>query len=91
MFSSSVHQWASIKSFKDIPLRVIASGKPNPVFGADSTVFQKFWNEQCEKLATKSSHGKYILALESSHHIHRDNPAIVLNAINELLAEGKNN
>ena len=87
MFSSSAQQLASIKSFKGIPLTVITSGKPNPAFGADSTAFQKFWNQQCKILASKSSKGKYILATESSHHIHKDNPAIVLNAINELLSE----
>ena len=89
MFSSSAQQLASIKSFKDIPLIVIASGKLNPAFGTDSTAFQIFWNEQCKVLASKSSIGKYILAVESSHHIYKDNPTIVLNALNKLLSKGK--
>jgi hypothetical protein len=89
MFLSSSKQVAAIKSFKDLPLIVIASGKPNPAFGDDAVIFQEFWNDQCNQLAKKSSEGKYLLSAESSHHIHRDNPEIVLTAINELLSRSK--
>jgi pimeloyl-ACP methyl ester carboxylesterase len=88
MFLSSSRQVAAITSFKDIPVIVIASGKPNPAFGDDAVPFQKFWNEQCKQLAAKSSNSKYLLAAESGHHIHIDNSEIVLKAINELLSEG---
>lgn len=89
MFSSSGKQAAAIPSFGDIPLIVIASGKANPQMGEDAEKFQKFWNDQCEKLSLKSKNGRYVLAAESSHHIHRDDPNIVLKAINELLSESK--
>ena len=87
MFSSSAEQAASIKSFGNIPLIVIASGKSNPVFGEDAVRFQKFWNDQCRKLSLKSSGGKYILAAESSHKIHLDDPEVILKALNELISE----
>ena len=87
MFLSSSKQLASITSFKDIPLIVIASGEPNPAFGDDAVLFQKFWNDQCKQLAERSSKGKYLLSAESSHHIHRDDQDIVLMAINELLSK----
>ena len=85
MFSSSAKQAASINSFGDIPLIVIASGKPNTQMGNEAEAFQNFWNDQCKLLSSKSKRGKYELAAESSHHIYRDDPEIVLKAINELL------
>lgn len=84
MFLSSSEQVEAIKTFNDLPLIVIAAGKPNPAFGDDAVSFQKFWNDQCKQLAEKSSKGKYLLSSESGHHIHRDDPDIVLMAINEL-------
>ena len=89
MFSNSGKQGAAITSFGDIPLIVIASGKANPQMGEDAEKFQRFWNDQCEKLSLKSKNGKYVLAAESSHHIYSDDPDIVLKAINELLSESK--
>jgi hypothetical protein len=57
--------------------------------GENAEAFQKFWNDQCKELSSKSKNGKYILAAESSHHIQRDDPEIVLKSINELLLEIK--
>jgi hypothetical protein len=87
MFLSSVAQVSKINSFNNIPLIVIASGKSNPVFGNNAETFQNFLNQQCEELANKSTNGKYILARESSHHIHRDNPDLVLKVIDNLIAK----
>jgi len=85
MFLSSAKELAAIKSFGEIPIIVIASGKVNPKMGNDAELFQDFWNDQCKQLASHSTNGKYVLAAESSHHIYIDNPEIVVNAINELL------
>lgn len=84
MFSSSPASLRAISSFEDIPMIVIASGKSNPAFGEEAARFQLFWNGQCKKLAGKSSRGKYWLASRSTHHIHRDDPQLVLKAIYEL-------
>lgn len=86
MFLSSSKQIARIESFKDLPLIIIASGKPNPAFGKDAIHFQDFWNNQCKQLAGKSSRGKFLLAAESSHHIHHDNPDIILKSLEELIS-----
>lgn len=87
MFSSSYKYLNEVKSFEEIPLTVIASGIPNPAFGDNAVAFQHYWNEQCKKLTEKSSYGKYILAVESSHHIHRDNPEIVESELNNLISK----
>jgi len=85
MFLVSAREISQIKSFNHIPLVVIASGKPNARFGEDAEEFQRFWNKQCQKLALKSTKGVYISARECSHHIHLDNPDLVLKTILELL------
>ena len=87
MLLSSAQQVSAIPSFHDIPLVVIASGKPNPAFGQHAQAFQQFWNEQCQKLTSKSSKGTYILAADSRHHIHRDHPEIILDALEMLLGD----
>jgi len=78
---------ASIPSFGDKPLVVVAAGRANPLFGPDADAYQKFWNEQCRKLVAKSSRGEYVLAAESRHHIHRDAPDLVLRLVNRMLDE----
>lgn len=72
--------------WKNLPLYVIASGRPNPQFGKDAEAFQKFWNEQCLILASKSSYGRYIFAPESGHHIVQDNPDLVLETLEKMLS-----
>lgn len=89
MFSNSAKQMNAITSFGKIPLIVIASGKANTQMGENAEEFQKFWNNQCKELTSKSKNGKYILAAESGHQIQHDDPEIVLKAINELLLESK--
>ena len=85
MFSNSAKQVEAITSFGEKRLIVIASGKANPEMGKEAKEFQKFWNDQCKKLASKSKNGEYILASESGHQIQNDNPEIVLKALKELL------
>ena len=81
----SASQVAAIESFGDIPLVVIGSGIPNPAFGSDGAAFQKFWIEQNQELADKSTNGRFVLAEKSSHYIHEDAPDLVLDAIREMM------
>jgi pimeloyl-ACP methyl ester carboxylesterase len=84
---TSAHQAAAIPSFGDLPLTVIASTKPNPQFGASAEAFQQFWIAQSEELARKSTHGAFIRADGSSHHIHLDAPQLVLDAVRGIIAQ----
>lgn len=72
MFGSSARQAASIASFDDIPLVVVASGAPNPMFGEVAEPFQRFWAAQSEALAAKSSRGKLVFVATSTHRLHDD-------------------
>jgi pimeloyl-ACP methyl ester carboxylesterase len=84
MMAESAQQVAAIESFGDMPLIVLASGKPNPAFGDSAEAFQQFWIEQNQALATKSANGTFILAEESGHNLHLDAPDVVLDAIRQV-------
>ena len=85
MATESVEQILAIRSFGDMPLVVVGSGKPNPVFGDSAEAFQQFWIEQSRELAAKSTNGTFVLADESGHHLHVDVPDLVLDAIREVV------
>jgi pimeloyl-ACP methyl ester carboxylesterase len=80
MFNSA-QQASSIATFGDIPLVVVASGVPNPMFGDVAESYQDFWAAQSETLAAKSSRGKYVLAETSTHRLHDDAEDLVADRI----------
>lgn len=90
MFSSSAEQIASIGSFSDLPITIIASGKPNPRFGDSAERFQKFWINENKSLSMKSTRGKLVLLEQSSHFIYHDYPGNVISEIIELLVTLRN-
>ena len=87
MFGESSRFVGAIKSFGDLPLVVIASGKPNPGFGALAGEFQKFWIEQSDSLARMSSRGSFILAKSASHNLYVDAPDLVAKEILSVVHE----
>jgi pimeloyl-ACP methyl ester carboxylesterase len=76
---------AATESFGDLPLTVIASTEPNPNFGDSAEAYQRFWIAQSSELAGKSTHGTFIRAEGSSHHIHLDAPQLVLDAVLRMI------
>ena len=89
MMAESAQQVAAIESFGEVPLIVLASGKPNPVFGDSAEAFQQFWIEQNQALATKSANGTCILAEGSGHNLYSDVPDLVLDAIRRMVQEAR--
>jgi len=81
MFNSSSQQASSITSFANIPLVVVASGVPNPMFGDIAEIYQKYWAAQSEALSTKSSRGRFVLAKTSTHRLHDDASDLVSDII----------
>ena len=71
----------AISTFGDMPLIVVAAGKPNPAFGPIAEEFQRYWAEQSRALTGKSTKGKFILAEESSHFLYLDVPELVEESI----------
>lgn len=88
MFGRTARQVLAVTSFGTLPTVVIASGRPNPMFGAEAEAFQKYWIEESRKLAGLSARGEFVLAERSGHQIHRDAPELVVAAIHKLIAAG---
>ena len=80
-------QATAIESYGDTPLVVVGSGQPNPGFGEAAKEFQRFWIAQSQALAARSTQGTFVLAPESSHHLHVDAPDVVLEAVRQVLAQ----
>jgi pimeloyl-ACP methyl ester carboxylesterase len=89
MMADSAKQVVAIESFGDIPLIVLASEEPNPVFGDSAEAFQEYWNQQSQALATKSAKGTYILAEESGHNLYADVPDLVLDAVRQMVQKAR--
>jgi pimeloyl-ACP methyl ester carboxylesterase len=85
MFAESAGQAAAVESFGDTPLVVLAAGRPNPAFGDQADAYQQFWIEQNRALARKSTRGTFGLIPESGHHLHKDAPGQVVEAIRRVL------
>jgi pimeloyl-ACP methyl ester carboxylesterase len=81
MFGETAKQVETISTFGDMPLVVIAAGKPNPAFGPVADEFQKYWIGRSRALAGKSSKGKFVLAEESSHYLYVDAAELVEKSI----------
>jgi pimeloyl-ACP methyl ester carboxylesterase len=87
MFGETARLVAAISTFGDMPLVVLAAGKPNPAFGEAAEKFQKYWVEQSRAVATKSTHGKFILVEGASHHLYLDAPELVAESILSVVRE----
>jgi len=84
-FGNTGRQVLAVTSFGDLQLIVIAAARPNPAFGNEAEAYQKHWIEESRKLSRLSSAGEFILAERAGHHIHQDDPNLVLAAIRRLL------
>jgi pimeloyl-ACP methyl ester carboxylesterase len=87
MPGTSARLAAAISTYGDTPLRVIASGVPNPMFGEDAAGYQQYWIDQSRALAAKSSRGQFILAEDSTHRLHTEAADLVVETILSLLTE----
>jgi pimeloyl-ACP methyl ester carboxylesterase len=85
MFKSSAEQIEAIGSFGDLPLTVIASGKPNPRFGSSADRFQRFWINESKALSMRSTEGQFILIEESNHYLYRDSPQQVISETRKMI------
>jgi pimeloyl-ACP methyl ester carboxylesterase len=68
-----------------IPLVAIAAGVVNPQFGEEAEAYHEYWVSQTRELAERVENGRFIFASESRHHVHLDDPGLVIGAIRELV------
>jgi pimeloyl-ACP methyl ester carboxylesterase len=81
MLGESARLASDIETFGDMPLVVIASGAPNPLFGDVAEEYQAYWIDQSRLLAATSDRGEFLLARDSSHRLHEEAADLVLDAI----------
>lgn len=84
-FRESASQVRRNRVVVDYPVTVISRGLDlyeSDVMGVEKTAI---WEELQQDLATLSSRSSRIVATHSGHHIHTDNPAIVVKAIFGIL------
>ena len=81
MFGETARLVGTVSTFGDMPLVVLASGKPNPAFGEVAEEYQRYWVEQSRALTDKSTNGKFILAEGTSHYLYLDAPELVAESI----------
>lgn len=87
------HLGASVKALMkapplgDVPLVVLGRGQRQWPQDADGNAREQSWQLQQQELARLSSRGVYRTAAQSGHHIHLDQPELVVDAVRELLTE----
>jgi pimeloyl-ACP methyl ester carboxylesterase len=75
-----------------IPIVVLTHGKsPSAPPGRETQTqeLEKAWLEMQRELATRSPASTHIIATHSGHYIHRDEPALVIDAIRRVLTDSR--
>jgi pimeloyl-ACP methyl ester carboxylesterase len=88
-FSSALNanRWRST-----IPLVVLTHGKVPPLppgREAQTQGLEKVWLDLQRELATRSPASTHIIAANSGHYIHRDEPSLVIDAVRRVLAASR--
>lgn len=87
MFGETARMVDAVSMSGDMPLVVLAAGKPNPAFGEVAEEYQSYWVGQSRALADRSTNGKFILAEGASHYLYLDVPEIVAQNILSVVYE----
>lgn len=89
MFGEGAKLVATIETFGDIPLVVMAAGKANPNLGPIAEEYQKYWIEQSRALGGKSTNAKFVIVPESSHYLYLDAPELVAETILSVVSDAR--
>jgi pimeloyl-ACP methyl ester carboxylesterase len=70
----------------DMPLAVLTQGGLNPDISADDfEQMKQIWNELQKELTQLSTNGRQLIAHESGHYIHHDQPELVIEVIQNMV------
>jgi len=92
-FTLDIRQSGPPAPLRDLPLIVLTQGKPVEVLESMPPNItleylqetRRVWNELQSELAALSSRSKHVIATESGHAIHSDQPELLIDAVNELI------
>jgi pimeloyl-ACP methyl ester carboxylesterase len=70
MFLETPQLVSAIRSLGDLPVTVVAGGRPNPqAYGADAEAFTRAWGDEGRSLAALTTRGNFVLIAESGHNL----------------------
>jgi pimeloyl-ACP methyl ester carboxylesterase len=69
LFGKSAELADAVATFGDVPLVVLAAGKPNPALGEVAEEYRRYWIQQSRALTSKSTRGTFILVEGASHYL----------------------
>jgi len=84
-FRESVNQIKQLDDSYSIPLKVLHRGRNPMSTEKDGNERHQIWGELQQSLAKLSSDGEVIVAANSGHHVHIDEPELVIEAIISML------
>jgi len=82
-YDSSLRKPGATGNLGDLPLVVITHGQ---AFPGPMAILEKYWGAGQERLAALSTRGELVVARNSNHMIQQDEPDIVIDAIERVLA-----
>jgi len=88
-FRDSTTQIKQLSDRYSFPLTVIHRGLNPMASDKDGEERHKIWGELQQSLAKLSSDGEVIVAPQSGHHVHIDEPGLVIDAITRMLNKEK--
>jgi pimeloyl-ACP methyl ester carboxylesterase len=83
----NAHRWRST-----IPLAVLTRGRRMPAPpGREATneALDKVWLELQRELSTRSPDATHVIASQSGHYIHRDEPGLVIEAVRRVVSDAQ--
>ena len=92
----NTEQMAGVDSLGDTPLLVLSRGRPPSLndmpSGATAELVEQMelvWQELQKEHAARSSRGRQIIATESGHYIHIDQPQLVIEAVRQVVEQAR--
>jgi pimeloyl-ACP methyl ester carboxylesterase len=82
---NSVQELEQAKPLGDIPLTVISRGRREWPAGEEGDVKEKSWHEQQAELAQLSHISAFVVAQNSGHHVHIDQPDLVAHMVSNMI------
>jgi pimeloyl-ACP methyl ester carboxylesterase len=86
-FRTSAHEVRDAHVRLDVPVVVVSRGRREWSHGANALKKENLWQDLQRELGTLSPHSAHLLALESGHHIHLEQPRLVADAVRLVVAE----
>ncbi len=84
-FRLSSHQVRSAPRWPDVPVIVLTRGQRVWTGEGKGELMERLWMQLQDELATRNPHSLHIVARASGHHIHLDQPRVVVRAVALIL------